>query len=101
MPLSPCFKIAMIWLSEKRDSFMQNLPAFSLRKILLLTNLVFRGGLPGNFHRLGMYNLGELSKLLAQRDNWDAEKQARHQEILSKLQVVSKNYGIAIPNHWL
>lgn len=33
----------MIWLSEKRDFFMQNLPVFSLRKILLLNTPVFRG----------------------------------------------------------
>jgi hypothetical protein len=33
----------MIWLSEKRDFFRQNLPAFSLRKILLLSTSVFRG----------------------------------------------------------
>gem|GEM_PF-5354397 len=33
----------MIWLSEKRDFFMQNLPAFSLRKILLLSTSVFGG----------------------------------------------------------
>lgn len=33
----------MLWLSEKRDFFMQNIPEFSLRKILLLSTLVFRG----------------------------------------------------------
>jgi len=36
-------RIDSIWLSEKRDFFMQNLPAFSLRKILLLSTLVFWG----------------------------------------------------------
>jgi hypothetical protein len=55
----------------------------------------------GNFHRLGMYNLSELRKLLARRDQWGAEEQARHREILNTLQVVSKNFGIGIPNHWL
>lgn len=33
----------MISLSEKRDFFMQNLPALSLRKILLLSTCDFRG----------------------------------------------------------
>lgn len=42
-PPSACLRIDSIWLSEKRDYFMQNLPAFSLRKILLLSTLVFRG----------------------------------------------------------
>ncbi|WP_417516125.1 hypothetical protein [Marinobacter sp.] len=60
-------------------------------------------GLPtwGNFHRLGMYNLGELSKLLARRDQWGTEEQTRHREILNTLQVVSKNFEVAIPSHWL
>lgn len=60
-------------------------------------------GLPtwGNFHRLDMYNLSELSNLLARRDEWSAEDSLRHSEILSTLQVVSKNYGITIPSHWL
>lgn len=55
----------------------------------------------GNFHRLGMYNLIELGPLLARRDKWGAQDQARHQEILNTLQAVAKNYGIAIPDHWL
>ena len=59
-------------------------------------------GLPtwGNFHRLGMYNLLELSQLLACREQWDAQDQARHKEILASLRVIAKNYGIAIPDHW-
>jgi len=59
-------------------------------------------GLPtwGNFHRLGMYNLGELGKLLARRDQWGTEEQTRHREILNTLQVVSKNFEVAIPSHW-
>ncbi|WP_207389345.1 hypothetical protein, partial [Marinobacter halodurans] len=40
---SACFRIDRIWLSEKRDFFMQNLPAGSLRKILLLSTAIFRG----------------------------------------------------------
>lgn len=60
-------------------------------------------GLPtwGNFHRLGMYNLGELSKLLARRDDWNTEDQTRHHEILSTLQMVAKNYAVVIPSHWV
>jgi len=60
-------------------------------------------GLPtwGNFHRLGMYNLAELRALLARRDQWGAQEQARHQQILLTLQTVAKNYGTSIPDHWL
>src|SRR5690606_18597209 len=42
-PFSACFRIDRTWLSEKRDFFMQNLPAGSLRKILLLSTVNFRG----------------------------------------------------------
>lgn len=55
----------------------------------------------GNFHRLGMYNLGELKSLLDRRANWQPPDQARHAEIIATLLVVAKNYGIDIPGHWL
>lgn len=60
-------------------------------------------GIPswGNFHRLGMYNLGELKTLLSRRTDWQAADQARHAEIIFTLQTVAKNYEIEIPNHWL
>jgi hypothetical protein len=60
-------------------------------------------GLPtwGNFHRLDMYNLSELRNLLEHREHWGAEEQVRHREILSTVQVVSKNFEIVIPSHWL
>jgi len=60
-------------------------------------------GIPswGNFHRLGMYNLDELKTLLEQRSSWGAPEKARHTEIVSSLQGVSKSYKIAIPSHWL
>ena len=45
-PPSFYLRIESIWLSEKRDFFVQVIPAFSLRKILLLSSLVFRRGLP-------------------------------------------------------
>ncbi len=59
-------------------------------------------GLPswGNFHRLGMYNLGELKGLLNRRETWQPADQARHAEILATLKTVAKNYGIEIPGHW-
>ena len=50
----------MIWLSEKRDVFMQNLPAFRLRKILLLSTSVFRGDYQAA-------ELGELGALIEQQ----------------------------------
>lgn len=44
-PPSFYLRIEGIRLSEKRDFFVQVLPAFSLRKILLLSSLVFQGGI--------------------------------------------------------
>lgn len=60
-------------------------------------------GIPswGNFHRLGMYNLGELKVLLDHRDNWEPADQARHTEIITTLRTVEKNYGTKLPAHWL
>jgi hypothetical protein len=60
-------------------------------------------GIPswGNFHRLGMYNLQELKTLLDRRTSWDEGNRARYAEITATLQTVAKNYGIAIPEHWL
>ncbi|MBD8757593.1 hypothetical protein [Pseudomonas coleopterorum] len=59
-------------------------------------------GIPswGNFHRLGMYNLGELKYLLDHRTTWQPTDQARHTEILDTLKIVAKNYAIEIPTHW-
>ncbi|HGM5584188.1 TPA: hypothetical protein ACKP2Y_000487 [Pseudomonas putida] len=59
-------------------------------------------GIPswGNFHRLGMYNLGELKGLLDRREAWQLADQARHTEILAALKTVAKNYSIEIPAHW-
>jgi len=36
----------MIWLSEYFDFFMQNLLRVDYEKILLITSVIFRGGLP-------------------------------------------------------
>ena len=60
-------------------------------------------GIPtwGNFHRLGMYNIPELGALLARRDQWNEHERTRHQAILTTLHTVAKNYGVAIPDHWL
>ncbi|AGA75506.1 hypothetical protein B479_23085 [Pseudomonas putida HB3267] len=59
-------------------------------------------GIPswGNFHRLDMYNLGELKNLLDKRNTWQPGEQARHAEILATLKTVAKNYAIEIPAHW-
>lgn len=54
----------------------------------------------GNFHRLGMYNLAELKVLLEQRSSWQTVETERHQEIISALNIVAKNYAIKIPAHW-
>lgn len=60
-------------------------------------------GMPswGNFHRLGMYDLGELKLLLDRRASWQSGDQARHAEIIGTLRIVSKNFQIDIPPHWL
>ncbi|MNE33888.1 hypothetical protein D3C80_1275840 [compost metagenome] len=60
-------------------------------------------GMPtwGNFHRLGMYNLGELKLLLESRPDWQLNDQARHAEIMGTLNIVAKNFQIEIPPHWL
>ncbi|MNJ41580.1 hypothetical protein D3C77_365070 [compost metagenome] len=55
----------------------------------------------GNFHRLSMYNLGELKILLERRTNWQAADYARHAEIISTLKTVAKNYEIEVPMHWM
>lgn len=60
-------------------------------------------GMPtwGNFHRLGMYNLGELKLLLDRRAAWQPADQTRYAEIMSTLSIVAKNFQIEIPPHWL
>ena len=55
----------------------------------------------GNFHRLGMYNLGELKTLLDRRASWQPIDQTRHAEIIATLQSVAKNYGLVVPLHWI
>ncbi|MEN2506142.1 hypothetical protein V8Z77_04445 [Stutzerimonas stutzeri] len=59
-------------------------------------------GIPswGNFHRLGMYNLGELKGLVDRREAWHPTDQARHAEIVATLKIVAKNNGTEIPAHW-
>lgn len=56
-------------------------------------------GIPswGNFHRLGMYNLGELKSLLERRATWQPADKARHAEILATLKTAAKNYSVEIP----
>lgn len=55
----------------------------------------------GNFFRLGLYNLGELQKLLSRRETWLDEDKKRHEEIIIFLHSVAKNQGIIIPEHWI
>ncbi|PBP71010.1 hypothetical protein CCL21_09370 [Pseudomonas syringae] len=55
----------------------------------------------GNFHRLGMYQLCELKKLLSHRASWGALELARHKEIIGALGLASKNHDLIIPDHWL
>lgn len=60
-------------------------------------------GIPswGNFHRLGMYNLGELKNMLERRSSWQPADETRHAEIIATLETVAKNYEMDVPGHWL
>jgi len=60
-------------------------------------------GIPswGNFHRIGLYNLDELKRLLECRSNWGPPQSSRHAAIIATLQTVAKNYELVIPRHWL
>lgn len=60
-------------------------------------------GIPswGNFHRLGMYSLVELKDLLDRKDSWQAADTKRHQEILTTLHTVARNFSLELPVHWL
>ncbi len=55
----------------------------------------------GNFYRLGMFNLPLLQQLLDQRKAGQAFDQAKHQEIISMLNYVARQFEIEIPKHWL
>jgi hypothetical protein len=54
----------------------------------------------GNFYRLGMFNLSLLQKILDQRKAGQTYDQAKHQEIISMLNYVARQFEIAIPQHW-
>jgi len=54
-----------------------------------------------NFYKLDMYNLRELKILLSNRKEWTDRQLASHDVIIKSLQQVSKNYGLAIPSHWI
>lgn len=60
-------------------------------------------GIPSwkNFHALKMYNLEELQNLLQERSTWGEPQQRKHKEIIEALSIISKNYELAIPPHWL
>ena len=60
-------------------------------------------GIPtwANFYRLGMYNLDVLQQIIESRKNNLEYDKAKHQEIISLLKIVSKNYELKIPEHWL
>lgn len=54
-----------------------------------------------NFYRLGMYNLSELKQIVEQKNNQQEYDKSKHQEIISTLKIVAKNYELKIPEHWL
>lgn len=60
-------------------------------------------GIPSwrNFYELEMYNLSELKTLLEFRDKWTDRERDRYREIIGIINVVAKNYAIAVPPHWL
>lgn len=55
----------------------------------------------GNFYRIGMYNLKELETLLKSKENWSSDEKNRHLELLATIHIVSKNFSLKIPEHWL
>ncbi|NMY97457.1 hypothetical protein [Pseudomonas proteolytica] len=55
----------------------------------------------GNFYRIEMYNLKELETLLKSKANWSSEEKKRHLELLETIRIVSKNFSLKIPTHWL
>lgn len=55
----------------------------------------------GNFHRIGMYNLKELEDLLKSKSTWDNHEKNRHIALLAIIRIVSKNFSLQIPEHWI
>lgn len=55
----------------------------------------------GNFYRLGMFNLPLLQQLLDQRKAGKEFDQTKHEEIISMLKYVARQFEIEIPQHWI
>jgi hypothetical protein len=53
-----------------------------------------------NLHLLKMFNLPLLQKILEQRKANQTYDQAKHQEIISRLEYVAKSFELGIPQHW-
>ncbi|KRP77183.1 hypothetical protein [Pseudomonas lactis] len=60
-------------------------------------------GIPnwGNFYRIGMYGLQEFEILLKSKTIWTSDDKKRHLELLATILIVSKNFSLEIPKHWL
>ena len=54
-----------------------------------------------NFYKLGMFKLPLLQQILDQRKTSQIYDQAKHQEIISMLNYVSRSFDLEIPKHWL
>lgn len=53
-----------------------------------------------NLYVLGLHNLPELKSILSLRDSGAAYNNARHLEIISTLENVSRVLRLTIPAHW-
>lgn len=54
----------------------------------------------GNFYKLGMFNLSELEQLVKHRQANHPYDISRHEEIISTLEYVAKQFELEIPDHW-
>ncbi|NOF43863.1 hypothetical protein [Vibrio cholerae] len=60
-------------------------------------------GIPSwnNFYMLEMFELTNLKVIIERKKEGKDYDKLKHNEIVSLLRVVSKNYNIEIPKHWL
>ncbi|MFU1632985.1 hypothetical protein [Aeromonas veronii] len=54
----------------------------------------------GNFYKLKMFNLHELQEIISQRQQRLVFDQKKHNEIITMLEYIAKNFEISIPDHW-
>lgn len=60
-------------------------------------------GIPSwnNFYVLGMFELSTLKYLIERKNSGEDYNESKYDEIILILKVVSKNYNLELPKHWL